>query len=108
MDGFTCDMCDKVLLADEDTRYIARIEVFAAYDPMEIAPSDLRKDRSDEIARLLEQLREADPRELQDQVYKSFQFDLCPACQKKYLADPLPERPGGQKGQGTSQPPDSV
>jgi len=100
MDGFTCDMCGKVLLADEDTRYIARIEVFAAYDPMEIAPGDVQTDRSDEIAQLLEQLREADPQELQDQVYKSFQFDLCPTCQKKYLADPLPERSGGQEDQG--------
>ena len=99
MDGFTCDMCGKVLLADEDTRYIARIEVFAAYDPMEIAPSDIRKDRSDEMARLLEQLREADPQELQDQVYRSLQFDLCPGCQKKYLAEPLPQRPGGNQGQ---------
>ncbi|NIA20688.1 MAG: hypothetical protein GWP05_01700 [Anaerolineaceae bacterium] len=94
MDGFTCDMCGKVLLADEDTRYVARIEVFAAYDPMEIAPGDMQTDRSDEMARLLERLREADPRELQDQVYKSFQFDFCPGCQKKYLADPLPSSHG--------------
>ena len=30
-----------------------------------------------------------DEQELEDQVYKSFRFDLCPECHKKFLKDPL-------------------
>ncbi|NLX58774.1 MAG: hypothetical protein GXY74_06765 [Phycisphaerae bacterium] len=93
MDGFTCDMCGKVLLADENTRYIVRIEVLAAYDPMELSADDVATDRRGEIQRLLDAMRQADPEALQDQVYRRMQFDLCPACQKRYLAHPLPEPP---------------
>jgi hypothetical protein len=90
MDGFTCDMCGKVLLADENTRYLVRIEVLAAYDPMELTEHDLASDRREEIERLLDQMRHADPQALQDQVYRRMQFDLCPGCQRRYLAGPLP------------------
>jgi len=30
-----------------------------------------------------------DPEKAQDGVYRSFHFELCPACQKEYLKDPL-------------------
>jgi len=90
MADFCCDMCGKPLLVDSDVRYIASIEVFAAYDPMELTEDDLKQDHLAEIRRLAQNLASADPRELEDQVYKRFTFDLCPACQKKYLENPLP------------------
>ncbi len=86
---FTCDMCGKTLLADEDTRYVVRIEVYAAYDPMEIGPDDLDEDHADEIHDLLEKMEDMDPDALQDQVYKTFRFDLCPVCHARYVQDPL-------------------
>ena len=103
MDGMSCDLCDKVLLADEDTRYIVGIQVYAAYDTMELTADDLREDLSAEMARLLRRVADMDASELEDQVYKSFRFDLCPACQKVYLADPL----GGRRlsGEGLNESP---
>jgi len=86
---FTCDLCGKMLLADEDTRYIVRIEVFAAYDPMEIASRDLEADRSDEMRDLLRKMEGAGADDLEDQVHKAFRFDLCPSCQAEYIRDPL-------------------
>ena len=44
MDHLTCDICGKALLTDESVRYQARIQVFAAYDPLEITPDDLTRD----------------------------------------------------------------
>lgn len=90
MDGITCDVCGKELLVDEDTRYVVKIQVYAAYDPMELTADEVARDRSQELAELLRQLEEMDAEELQDQVARCFQFDLCPACQKRYLAEPLP------------------
>ena len=90
MAGFCCDMCGKPLLVDSGVRYIARIEVFAAYDPMELTADDLKRDHLKEIRELAQRLAERDPQELEDQVYKSFTFDLCPECQKEYLKHPLP------------------
>ncbi len=90
MADFTCDMCGKPLLVDEETRYVVRIEVVAAYDPMEITADDLKESRIDEIRALLKRMETMDPQELEDQVYKKLTFDLCPGCRKKYIENPLP------------------
>ena len=86
---FTCDMCGKTLLAEEDTRYVVKVEVYAAYDPMEISEKDLEADRSEEVQELLDEMADIDAEDLEDQVFKTFRFDLCPACHAAYLKDPL-------------------
>ena len=86
---FTCDMCGKVLLADEDTRYVVKVEVYAAYDPMELTSKDLQDDRTEEMQDLLDEMADIDPEVLEDQVHKTFRFDLCPECHAAYLKDPL-------------------
>ncbi len=90
MDHLTCDLCGKALLTDEPVRYEARIQVYAAYDPLELTPDDLARDTRAEIRALLERLRHADPQELEDSVHKEFRFDLCMACQRSYIRSPLP------------------
>ena len=86
---YTCDMCGKGLLVDEDVRYILKIEVYAAYDPMELTEEDLEVDHLAEIESIYSQTEGMSEEELTDEVYKSFRFDLCLSCQKKYLQDPL-------------------
>ncbi|NQT52551.1 hypothetical protein HQ576_10890 [bacterium] len=90
MDHLTCDVCGKALLVDETTRYEARIQVYAAYDPMEIVPDDLAEASRERLRQLIEQLEDMDPQDVEDSVYKDMLFDLCPTCQKHYLANPLP------------------
>ena len=89
MINFNCDMCGKPLLVDENVRYVVKLEVFAAYDPMELVEEDLENDHLQEISDLIDEMKEMDEEELEEQVYKSFRFDLCPSCQKKYIKDPL-------------------
>ncbi len=85
----TCDLCGKTLLIDEDVRYIVNIEVFAAYDPMELTEEDLKKDLRKELSELVKRMEKLDPEKAQDEVYRRFQFHLCPVCQRKYIRDPL-------------------
>ena len=89
MHGLTCDLCGDNLLIDSDVRYRVKIEVFAAYDPLEITKGDLQRDLKKEMKDLISDMESTDPRELQDQVYRKFEYDLCPYCQIKYLKDPL-------------------
>ena len=89
MDGLVCDRCGEGLLLNEDVRYRLSIEVQAAYDPMEITEEDLDQDHMEEIGQLLSEMEDMDPRELEDEVYKSFRYDLCSKCHKSYLKDPL-------------------
>lgn len=89
MNGISCDACGKGLLIDTDVRYVVRIDVRAAYDPLELGADDLQRDLAKEIDALLVEMEKADPRTLQDQVHRAFRFDLCPHCQRLYLRDPL-------------------
>ncbi len=101
MDGISCDGCGEGLLLGSDVRYLVKIEVYAAYDPLELTRNDLARDSSGEMAGLLERMAQEDPRRLEDQVYKKFQFDLCPRCHERYLRDPLGWRRerGGKEGE---------
>ncbi len=87
MHGISCDRCGTGLLIKEDVRYEVGIVVKAAYDPMELTPEDLARDHEAEMSRLLKQMKNLSAEEAQDQVYRTFRYDLCPPCQKKVLAE---------------------
>jgi len=90
MNHATCDLCGRGLSAEHEVRYEVTIEVKAAYDPLEVTGPDLEKDYRTEIARVLRQLEGLSAVEAQDQVFRVFRFDLCAACQRRYVEDPLP------------------
>ena len=90
MNHQTCDLCGQELLDESEVRYEVRIEVKAAYDPLEITEEDLEQDLRAEIAKVLRQLEGISEEEAQNEVYRQFEFDLCAACQRKYVRRPLP------------------
>ncbi len=89
MDGISCDRCGEGLLLEENVRYLMDVEIRAAYDPMEITREDLEGDLKGEMARTIRELEDADPEELQRQVYYKACFDLCGRCRRQVMADPL-------------------
>ena len=88
--SLVCSMCGKTLMLEEDVRYIVRIQVFAAPDPMEITEKDMARDLEMEMKQVIKSAEGKSARELEDEVYREFVFHLCPACQKTYLRHPLP------------------
>jgi hypothetical protein len=94
---FICDRCGKGLLIGEDVRYEVTIEIKSAYDPLELTRDDLRKNFNDEILRLLDRMKDKDPQELEDEVYKIFKFDICLRCQKEIIKNPLSLKPQTNK-----------
>lgn len=89
MEGITCDRCGDGLLIDDDVRYLMKLEITAAYDPMEITKQDLERDLEAEMARTIEALEGADAGELERQVHYRESFDLCPRCRREVMGDPL-------------------
>ena len=84
-----CDRCGQII--DEGAlRYIAKIQVYAAYDPLQMTFEDMTRDHADEIKEILKRCEGLDGEELMRDVYVDFQFDLCRACQRAYTKDPLP------------------
>jgi hypothetical protein len=85
MNHSTCDSCGGKLPAESEVRYEVRIEVKAAYDPLEIGARDLERDYRTEIANVLRQLEGLSAAEAQNQVHRAFDFDLCVVCQRRYI-----------------------
>ena len=83
-----CDRCGRPIEKGQ-LRYTAKIEVFAAADPLEITLDDLLRDSRREMDALLEQCEHLTEEQLMRDVYVKFEFDLCRSCQKSYVTDPL-------------------
>jgi hypothetical protein len=88
---FSCDTCGKDLTPGGVTRYVVKMEAFAATDPAELTDTDLDADHVEEMAQLLSEMEEAG---IEDgppppPARKAMRFDLCPCCYRKFLADPL-------------------
>jgi hypothetical protein len=84
---FSCDLCGRRL--DEGRRYVAKVEVYPAFDPDEIEESDLDADNLEELAATIEAIEAGEPSPAEDCGPHDFRFDLCPHCHKRYLNDPL-------------------
>jgi hypothetical protein len=87
----TCDLCGKELMSAVDHgRYVVKIEVFAAHDLAEITEADLEEDHMEAVSQLLREMEDnlADP-DAVPPPHKSFRYDLCPECHKKFVRDPL-------------------
>lgn len=93
---YRCDGCG-LEMARNDLRYTVSIDVHAAYDQIEVKLADLVRDHRAEIMRLIERMRGQDPEKVEEQVYKQFQLDLCPACHGVYIQDPLRFRPPARR-----------
>jgi hypothetical protein len=87
---FSCDLCGKDLVPEDQSRYVVKIEVYAAQDPREITEADLDEDHMEAVSQLLDEMDDdaSDPDEAAPS-HKKFRYDLCPECQKKFLRDPL-------------------
>ncbi len=89
---YSCDMCGRSLVPDEDDRYVVKIEVYSACDSMdadcedEEFISDFEEEDDDEND---EEIDNIDSDEMESIEYKTFRYDLCSKCHSRYLQDPL-------------------
>lgn len=88
---YTCDLCGQTL---SDQRFIVKLEILPAPENGTLTEADLDADHLEDLADMLEEselddgIDEADPFSSH---YK--QFDLCAACRRQYLQDPLGRGP---------------
>lgn len=83
---YLCDRCS-ALIEQSRARFALRVELFAAYDGLEIRSADELKQRDirAEIAQLLSEMKGMDPKQLEREVYARYEFDLCKACRDELL-----------------------
>jgi hypothetical protein len=86
---YSCDLCKRDLDPEEDLRYVVKMEVYAAFDPVVTDDEDDDRDHLQEIQDILERLEDAENDQIGDDVYQQLRFDLCPKCRRKFLRNPL-------------------
>ncbi len=86
---FSCDRCKRTIDAEDELRYVVRIEVEAVMDPMNEQEALDDRDHLMEIDEILERVDAADCPEIGDDVYQKRRFDLCPQCFRKFTQNPL-------------------
>lgn len=83
---FSCDLCGQPL---DDERFVAKVEVYPAFDPDELSEQDLEVDHLAEVAELIEAMEAEGKAPSSDCDPKYFRFDLCTECRERYVRDPL-------------------
>lgn len=83
---YTCDRCGGAI---RDERFVARIEVSAAFDPEEISEADLDDDHLEQVADAIAAMESTGDFDFESLQPRKLHFDLCPNCCRKFLAAPL-------------------
>ncbi|MBS0210899.1 MAG: hypothetical protein JSS27_18300 [Planctomycetes bacterium] len=86
---YSCDLCKRPLDPQDDLRYVVKIEVYAAFDPVQNEDADADRDNLQDLSDMLEHLDTLDSSQVGDDVYQQKRFDLCPECRKRFLRNPL-------------------
>ena len=86
---YRCDGCRLDLNRDDSNHFIVKVEAFAAAGKLDFTAEDLDRDHQAEIKKIISDIEARSPDEIEDQVYRAFRFDLCPACHRKFLESPL-------------------
>ncbi len=85
----SCDLCKRLIDAEEDVRYVVKMEVYAALEPA-AEDADDDRDSLQEMQEVLQRLEDSEADDVTtDDVYQELRFDLCPQCRKKFLKHPL-------------------
>jgi hypothetical protein len=88
-----CTICGGNL--PEKDFYIVKIEGFYTPDMKEFSIEDIENATREEMIKLIENLRHSGAEELtelEEQVYKRYNFQMCRECYRRYITKPLPSR----------------
>jgi adenine-specific DNA glycosylase len=75
---YVCDSCGKNLEKPQ-SRFVLKIELYASPE-IEITKEDLKKDTKEEIKQILAQIKDADARQLEEEVHVFYKMTLCKRC----------------------------
>jgi hypothetical protein len=85
---YTCDSSKREIDPNRELRYVVRVEVYAALDPME-EDADDERDHLQEIQDILERIDDADDEQISDDVSHQVRYDMCSECRARYVKNPL-------------------
>lgn len=88
----SCDRCQKIIDPQDDIRYTVRIEVQASIDSVETEREEDR-DHLLDLEEIIERLECEHDDEFSESLYQRSRHDLCSACYREYMRNPLARKP---------------
>ena len=85
---FSCDRCKRELERD-DLRYVVKIEIHAAMDPVNESEVEDDRDHLMEIEDILENALDEECDAIGDDIFQRRRYDLCPDCYRRFVQNPL-------------------
>jgi hypothetical protein len=86
---YSCDRCKRSIDPDLELRYIVRLEIQAAMEPLNNEESDDDRDHLLEIQEILNELESETDAAVSDSIYQRRSFDLCKECYRKFVKNPV-------------------
>ncbi len=86
---YSCDLCKRPLDPEDDLRYVVKLEVYAAFDPLDLDGPESDSDHLQDLDEIIEQMEDLSNDAIGEDVCQQLRFDLCPECRKRFLANPL-------------------
>ena len=86
---YSCDRCRRLLDSQDDLRYVVKLEVQAAMDPVEAEDVEDDRDHLTEIQEILERLDDDESDSIGAEIYQRRRFDLCPECFRQFMQNPV-------------------
>jgi hypothetical protein len=86
---YSCDCCHRSINLENELRYVARIEVYAATESTAGDEDADDRDNLEEIQDILQRMEDSASENIGDEVYQQLRFDLCSECRQRFLKNPL-------------------
>jgi hypothetical protein len=86
---YSCDRCKRPLDADTELRYEVRLEVRAVMDCDGARRPDEDRDHLLDLQEILARQEDLEDDQMGEDVYQRESYDLCPACYRKFMKNPL-------------------
>lgn len=86
---YSCDRCKCSIDPEDDLRYVVKLEVHAAMEPVDSDNADDDRDHLLEIQEILERIDDSENDCIGDDIYQKQRFDLCADCYKKFIKNPI-------------------
>jgi hypothetical protein len=86
---YSCDRCKRILDPEDDLRYVVKLEVYAAMEPLEAEEAGEDRDHLLEIQEILERIEDSGNDHIGEDVYQKQRYDLCADCYKKFIKNPV-------------------
>ncbi len=87
---YSCDRCKGTINADEELRYVVKVEIRATMSMDDFGPDE--EDDRDFLLEAHEALERADDEindAISDDVYQNRRYDLCAKCYRKFVQNPV-------------------